>query len=138
MEMDILAILMVAFGLFSILLFILFYIYARNARNKKRENDDYIQEELSDEDLEKFKNIDKDYDNLVDEDVVMKDIENLNIQTDNVDDYKEDGSLINQGIVVQPLEENENEHETKNEHENNIEQENNMEEFVPKKKKNRN
>lgn len=126
MKMDILAILMVAFGLFSILLFILFYIYARNARNRKRENDDYMQEELSDDDYEKFKNIDKDYDNLVDEDIVMKDIENLNIQTDNVDDYKEDGSLINQGIVVQPLEENK------------VEQESDMEDFVPRKKKNRN
>lgn len=41
MEMDILAILMVAFCLFAIGMFILFYIYARKYHNEKNMSDDY-------------------------------------------------------------------------------------------------
>lgn len=96
MNMDILAILMVAFGLFAILLFILFYIYARTARNKKRENDDY------EEDIEKYNNIDKDSDNLVDEDIEKDDIQKLNLETDNVDDFKDDGSLRGVRVISEP------------------------------------
>ena len=127
MKMDILAILMVAFGLFAILLFILFYIYARNARNKKRDNEDY-EEELTSEEIDKFKNIDKDSDNLIDEDVIKGDIDNLRIKTDNVEDFKEDGSLINGGIIVDTSHEDTIKEETKE----NVSYD--MEEFVPRKK----
>ena len=121
MKIDILAILMVAFGLFAILLFILFYVYARNARNKKREDDEYIQEELTNDEIDKLKSIDKDSDNLVDEDIEKNDIKELHIETETVEDFKEDGSSINSKIVIEPI------HEEKNNYD--IE-----EGFVPKKK----
>ena len=89
MSKDILAILMIAFGLFAILLFILFYIYARNARNKKRDNDDYEDDDY--DEIEKERVIDKDSDNLVDLDIEKEDINKLNIKTDNMSDYKKDG-----------------------------------------------
>ena len=120
MNMDVLAILMVAFGLFAILLFILFYIYARNARNKKRENEDYQ------DDMDKYKNIDKDSDNLVDEDIEKKDIEELKLETDGMEDFKDDGSLIKEVVPIVPISE-------KIDNSNSIEEE--TEEFVPKKKK---
>ena len=41
MEMDILAILMVAFCLFAIGMFVLFYIYAKKYHNEKNINEDY-------------------------------------------------------------------------------------------------
>lgn len=40
MKMDILVILMMAFGLFAILMFILFYIYAKKHYNDKQMNDE--------------------------------------------------------------------------------------------------
>ena len=120
MNMDILAILMVAFGLFAILLFILFYIYARDARNKKRNNEEVDFEEISAEDVEKIQNIDKDSDNLVDEDVDKSDLFNLNVETDQIDDFKDDGSLIKEDNIVEA-------------NENNYSKED-IDEFVPKKK----
>lgn len=119
MNMDILAILMVAFGLFAILLFILFYIYARNARNKKRETEDY-------EELEEYKNIDKDYDNLVDEDIDKDDIKEMHLETDNVDDFKDDGSIRGAGVIVASPQEKTN---------YNSSEEREIEEFVPRRKK---
>ena len=122
MNMDILAILMVAFGLFAILLFILFYIYARNARNKQRENDDYEEDLLRDD---KYKNIDKDFDNLVDEDIKKDDIKGLNLETDNVDDFKDDGSLRGDRLIAESSQE---------EIVSNPQEVNELDEFIPKKK----
>lgn len=125
MNMDILAILMVALGLFAILLFILFYIYARDARNKKRNDIDSDFGEISDDEMEKFRNIDKDFDNIVDEDIDKDDLSNLNVKTDQMEDFNDDGSLINSQIDIKPIDKEE---EIQYSNEDN-------EEFVPKRKK---
>ncbi len=51
MEMDVLAVLMVAFGLFAILMFILFYIYVKKYSNEKHLSEDYEDSSLDDFDL---------------------------------------------------------------------------------------
>ena len=52
MEMDVLAILMVAFGLFALLMFVLFYIYAKRIYNEKHLQDDLDEEDELDTEVE--------------------------------------------------------------------------------------
>ena len=47
MEMDILAILMVAFGLFAVLMFILFYAYAKKYYNEKHLDNNFDEDEIA-------------------------------------------------------------------------------------------
>lgn len=135
MELDVLAILMVAFGLFAILMFILFYVYAKKTHNTKHMSDDYNVDE-SEEDVIVNNNINKETSNninnittkevpneqtlennsdVTNQEVVMPEVDNSNdvvvpqeVNTEEKVEVAPQEVAINENIVVTPIDDTTN------------------------------
>ena len=136
MEIDVLAILMVAFGLFAILMFILFYAYAKKYYNEKHLTEDYEDDEIDLVDIiingKKYIFNANNY-NLIENEKVKVLIENTvhdgivskSNYIGNISDYK----VIPNKLVLQEEKKEKEEKENYKEIESNE-----MEDFIPKKK----